>query len=104
MIARIDPINIRNVNFSFKKRAANKPVKIGVIAKMIADVVGSAVCNTSDLLTSLKFFLYTVIPTKHNTINESLSEVNRPGEKSSTKIFPNTKLLPHTTTQKVSQP
>jgi len=45
MIARIDPNNIRIVNFSFKKKAANKPVKIGVIAKMMADVVGSAVCK-----------------------------------------------------------
>ena len=36
---------MRIVNFSFKKIAAKKPVKIGVVAKINADVVGSAVCN-----------------------------------------------------------
>ena len=45
MIATIDPNSIRSVNFSFKKRAAKKPVKIGVVANINADVVGSAVCN-----------------------------------------------------------
>ena len=45
MMATIDPINIRMVNFSFKKIAANTLVKIGVVAKIKADVVESAVCN-----------------------------------------------------------
>ena len=124
MMATIDPINIRMVNFSFKKMAANTLVKIGVVAKINADVVGSAVCNPikkdhwfiktpitprkktaskSDLLTRLKYFLYEDNPIKNSTINKSLSMVSRAGEKSWTNIFPNTKLLPHTMTQNVSQ-
>ena len=124
MMATIDPINIRMVNFSFKKMAANMLVKIGVVAKINADVVGSAVCNPtkkdhwfiktpitprkktaskSDLFTRLKCFLYEDNPIKNSTINKSLSMVNRAGEKSWTNIFPNTKLLPHTMTQNVSQ-
>lgn len=47
MIATIEPSNIRIVNFSFKKIAAKKLVKIGAVAKINADVVGSAVCNPS---------------------------------------------------------
>lgn len=45
MIATIDPSNIRIVNFSFKKTPAKTPVKMGVVAKINADVVGSAVSN-----------------------------------------------------------
>src|SRR5690606_18525784 len=104
--------------------AANTLVIIGVVAKINAEVVGSAVCkptkkdhwfiktpitprrkiaSKSDLLTRLKCFLYENNPSKNNTINKSLSMVNKVGEKSCTKIFPKTKLLPHTITQKVSQ-
>src|SRR4051812_23800240 len=103
MIATIDPINIRIVNFSFKKKAAKKLVKMGVVAKINADVVGSAVCNPtkkdhwfintpitprkkteskSDLFTRLKRFLYADNPIRSSTINKSLSVVNRVGEKS----------------------
>ena len=45
MMATIDPLNIRMVNFSFKKMAANTLVSIGVVVKIKADVVESAVCN-----------------------------------------------------------
>lgn len=124
MIATNDPINMRIVNFSFKNMAAKILVKMGVVAKINADVVGSAVCNPlkndhwfiytpitprkkterkSDLFIGLKCFLNNVNPIKKTTINKSLNIVNRAGEKSKTKIFPNIKLLPHTTTQKVSQ-
>src|SRR6476660_3360765 len=104
--------------------AASTLVNIGVVAKINADVVGSAVCNPtkndhwlmktpisprkkttskSDLFTRLKCFLYEDNPIKNSTINKSLSIVNRAGEKSWTNIFPKTKLLPHTITQSVSQ-
>src|SRR3954465_2682211 len=112
------------VNFSFKKMAANMLVKIGVVAKIKADVVGSAVCNPtkkdhwfintpitprnkiasiSDLFTRLKCFLNEDNPIKNSTIKKSLSMVSRAGEKSWTKSFPKTKLLPHTTTQIVNK-
>lgn len=124
MIATIVPINICIVIFSFKNMAAKILVKMGVVAKINADVVGSAVCNPlkkdhwfkntpitpkkktakkSDLFIGLNRFLNKVSPIKKITINKSLNIVNRAGEKSKTKIFPNIKLLPHTTTQNVSQ-
>lgn len=124
MIATIDPINIRIVNLSFKNMAAKILVKIGVVAKINADIVGSAVCNPlkkdhwlmntpitpskkterkSVLFSGLNCFLSKVNPIKKATINNSLNIVSMAGEKSKTKIFPNIKLLPHTTTQKVSQ-
>lgn len=59
--------------------------------------------SKSDLFTPLKCFLNEDNPIKNSTINKSLSMVRRVGEKSWTKIFPNTKLLPHTTTQMVSK-
>ena len=76
---------------------------IGVVVKINADVVESAVYNPtkkdhwliktpitprkktaskSNLFTRLKCFLYEDNPIKNNTINKSLSMVNRAGEKS----------------------
>ena len=45
MMATREPIKVFNVNFSFKNNAAKKPVKIGAVASIKADVVESAVCN-----------------------------------------------------------
>lgn len=45
MMATREPIKVFNVNFSFKNNAAKKPVKIGAVASIKADVVESAVCT-----------------------------------------------------------
>ena len=82
--------------------AAKMLVNIGVVASINADVVESAVCNptkkdhwfiktpitprkitasTSDLFSRLKCLLYKDNPIKNNTINKSLSIVNKAGGK-----------------------
>ncbi|MBM7695664.1 hypothetical protein JOD44_000771 [Salimicrobium jeotgali] len=42
-------------------------------------------------------------PSNSNTIKKSRKDVSNAGEKLCSSIFPKTKLLPHTTTQKTSQ-